>query len=176
MVKTILNRQSEKADDDRVAGMQSVRMAALLSYRLHLVANLLSRGAALRYKREFGVTLWEWRTLALVGDQPGLSLKELAKIADLDKGQVSRVVTGLAERGLLIRATDENDARGIRLSLTKDGKKLYQSLIHAAEERNAAFLSALTQQERTALGNVLNKLEALGRNILGQEKVLLNSD
>ena len=39
----------------------------LLSYRLHEVANLLSRGAELRYRREFGVSLWEWRTIALLG-------------------------------------------------------------------------------------------------------------
>ena len=39
----------------------------LLSYRLHQVANLLSRGAELRYRREFGVSLWEWRTIALLG-------------------------------------------------------------------------------------------------------------
>ena len=39
----------------------------LISYRLHTVANLLSRGAELRYRREFGVSLWEWRTVALLG-------------------------------------------------------------------------------------------------------------
>ena len=38
----------------------------LLSYRLHQVANLLSRGAELRYRREFGVSLWEWRSVALL--------------------------------------------------------------------------------------------------------------
>ena len=43
----------------------------LLSYRLHVVANLLSRGAELRYGREFGVSLWEWRTVALLGGAEG---------------------------------------------------------------------------------------------------------
>ena len=44
----------------------------LLSYRVHVVANLLSRGAELRYRREFGVSLWEWCTIALLGacDEP----------------------------------------------------------------------------------------------------------
>ncbi|MDH4325630.1 MAG: MarR family transcriptional regulator, partial [Betaproteobacteria bacterium] len=51
----------------------------LLSYRLHVVANLLSRGAELRYRREFGVSLWEWRTIALLGGaHEALSLNELA--------------------------------------------------------------------------------------------------
>ena len=42
----------------------------LLSFRLHVVANLLSRGAEMRYRREFGVSLWEWRTVALLGGAP----------------------------------------------------------------------------------------------------------
>src|SRR4051812_49770924 len=76
----------------------------LLSYKLHRVANLLSRGAELRYRREFGVSLWEWRTLALLGaaEEP-MSLVQLAKAAGVDKGQMSRVVTGLADRRLVRR-------------------------------------------------------------------------
>jgi len=76
----------------------------LLSYRLHEVANLLSRGAELRYRREFGVSLWEWRTLALLGaaTEP-LSLGHLARAAGIHKSQMSRVVSGLARRKLVVR-------------------------------------------------------------------------
>ena len=76
----------------------------LLSYKLHRVANLLSRGAELRYRREFGVSLLEWRTLALLGaaEEP-MSLVQLARAAGVDKGQLSRVVTGLASRRLVRR-------------------------------------------------------------------------
>src|SRR5437660_12591402 len=67
----------------------------LLSFKLHRVANLLSRGAELRYRREFGVSLWEWRTIAFLGraDHP-MSLGQLAELANIDKGQMSRVVAG----------------------------------------------------------------------------------
>src|SRR6478672_12910223 len=76
----------------------------LLSYKLHRVANLLSRGAELRYRREFGVSLWEWRTIALLGatDQP-MALVQLANAAGIDKGQMSRVVAGLAKRRIVLR-------------------------------------------------------------------------
>src|SRR5438067_13559250 len=92
----------------------------LISYRLHTVANLLSRGAELRYRREFGVSLWEWRTLALLGAvaEP-LSLNHLAHAAGIHKSQMSRVVSGLANRGLVLRAADAADARGVRLTLSK---------------------------------------------------------
>ena len=74
----------------------------LISYQVHMVANLLSRGAELRYRREFGVSLWEWRTIALLGaaDEPH-SLGDLARAAGIDKSQMSRVVSGLTKRKLV---------------------------------------------------------------------------
>ena len=51
------------------------------------------------------------------------SLNELARAAGMDKSQMSRVVSGLTQRRIVLRETDANDARGIRLSLTAIGKK-----------------------------------------------------
>ena len=47
-----------KRSADIAAGPAKVAMIELVSFRLHSVANLLSRGAAMRYRREFAVTLW----------------------------------------------------------------------------------------------------------------------
>src|SRR5687767_16031682 len=65
----------------------------LISYQVHTVANLLSRGAELRYRREFGVSLWEWRTVALLGAAEPQSLGDLARAAGIDKSQMSRVAS-----------------------------------------------------------------------------------
>ena len=143
----------------------------LLSYRLHEVANLLSRGAELRYRREFGVSLWEWRTLALLGGsrQP-LSLNELARFAGVHKSQMSRVVTGLTERKLVLRAADAEDARGVRLTLSKAGRKLYQDLIGAATERDELFRRCLTRDETEAFNKVLAKLTGQARELIDRER------
>ena len=145
----------------------------LLSYRLHQVANLLSRGAELRYRREFGVSLWEWRTVALLGGagEPQ-SLNELARAAGMDKGQMSRVVSGLTGRKIIFRKTDAHDARGIRLSLTASGKKLYQKLIGAAAERNSAFLGCLSAKERQCLEQAMTKLTREAHGFIRKEKRL----
>ena len=144
----------------------------LLSYRLHQVANLLSRGAETRYRREFGVSLWEWRTVALLGGagEPQ-SLNELARAAGMDKGQMSRVVSGLTRRRIIFRETDANDARGIRLSLTRAGKTLYQKLIRAAAERNSAFLGCLNAKERACLEQAMTKLAREARGFIQKEKL-----
>jgi DNA-binding MarR family transcriptional regulator len=151
--------------------MTSPTIRELLSYRLHQVANLLSRGAELRYRREFGVSLWEWRTVALLGGAEGpQSLNELARAAGIDKSQMSRVVSGLTARRLISREADANDARGIRLSLTLSGRRLYRKLIGAAAERNSAFLGCLSAQERKCLEQAMAKLAREARDFIQKER------
>jgi DNA-binding MarR family transcriptional regulator len=145
----------------------------LISYQVHMVANLLSRGAELRYRREFGVSLWEWRTIALLGaaDEPH-SLGDLARAAGIDKSQMSRVVSGLTKRRVVLRAADPGDGRGIRLTLTKNGKKVYEGLIRAAGERDAAFRNCLSATEKNVFERVLTKLAGQTRELIESEKAL----
>ena len=145
----------------------------LISYRVHMVANLLSRGAELRYRREFGVSLWEWRSIALLGaSSEPLSLGDLARSAGIDKSQMSRVVAGLTKRRIVLREAHPGDGRGISLTLSKNGKKLYEGLIRAAGERDAAFRNCLTKGEREAFERVLGKLAGQARELIESEKAL----
>lgn len=144
----------------------------LLSYRLHTVANLLSRGAELRYRREFGVSLWEWRSIALLGAvREPLSLNHLAQAAGIHKSQMSRVVSGLSKRGLVKRESDPADARGVRLTLSKSGRRVYDGLIRAAAQRDAAFRGCLSAKEHEVFDRALSKLAGEARALIQREKV-----
>src|SRR5712664_619427 len=117
-------RARRRSSTTDVTARRMTAIRDLLSYRLHLVANLLSRGAELRYRREFGVSLWEWRTIALLGaaTEP-LSLNHLVHAAGIHKSQMSRVVSGLAKRRIVQRAPGSRDARGVQLTLSKTGRR-----------------------------------------------------
>ena len=141
----------------------------LLSYRLRRLANQISRSAALRYRRLFDVSLGEWRTIALLGAAAPLSLNALAKAAGLDKGQMSRVVAGLVDRGLIRKKSDRSDNRGIELTLTRSGQRVYDGLIGAARLRNDRLLGSLSADERRLLDQVLRKLEAEARVLIHEE-------
>ena len=75
----------------------------ILSYRIHRLANALSRGAALRYRKEFDVSLMEWRIIALLGSFAPMTLKALSQQSGLDKSLASRAVAGLVDRRLVLR-------------------------------------------------------------------------
>ena len=144
----------------------------LLSYKLNRVANLLSRGAELSYRRDFGVSLWEWRTIALLAasDEP-MSLVQLANAAGIDKGQMSRVVAGLTKRRIVLRAAHPGDGRGVRLTLSRLGERIYQGLIRAAAERDAAFRGCLSRAEHQVFDRALAKLAGRARDFIQREKV-----
>lgn len=144
----------------------------LLSYRLHQVANLLSRGAAMRYKREFGVSLWEWRTIALLGAYAPLSLNELANAAGLDKSQISRVVSGLIDRGFILREVDARDGRGVLLTLTRPGQQLCSGLMRAACERNDRLAGRLSKEDRACLERILIEFGDQARDFVREEQAL----
>jgi DNA-binding MarR family transcriptional regulator len=139
----------------------------LLSYRIHRLANALSRGAALRYRREFDVSLMEWRILALLGAFAPMTLKRLARESGLDKSQASRAVAGLVARGLVLRQPGEGDAREVALRLSPDGQRVQQGLMRAARERDAAFRAALTDADHAALDRALDRLEREARRLAG---------
>lgn len=135
----------------------------LLSYRIHRLANALSRGAALRYRQEFGVSLMEWRILALLGGFAPLTLRDLARESGLDKAQASRAVKALVERGLVERESGATDAREVALRLSPEGKRVEQGLMQAAREREAAFRAALPAGSLATLEEAIRLLTAEAR-------------
>ncbi|WP_242884355.1 MarR family winged helix-turn-helix transcriptional regulator [Actinomadura litoris] len=156
-----MNADPARSADPAAETTALLPIRELLSYRLHRVANALSRSAALRYRREYGVSLHEWRTVALLGADEPQTVNQLARLAGLDKAQMSRVVAKLTERGLLER--QPGPGRTTQLSLTRSGKSLYRGLISAANDRNAAFLACLSPDEQEVLDSALRKLAAVGR-------------
>jgi DNA-binding MarR family transcriptional regulator len=133
----------------------------LLSYRIHQLANALSRGAALRYRREFDVSLMEWRIIALLGDFAPMTLTDLARQGGLDKGLASRVVSDLVARELVRREASDRDARERALSLAPAGRRVFRGLMAAARERDDLFHAALTEAERSAVDAAIRKVLAV---------------
>lgn len=144
----------------------------LISYRLARVSSLMSRGAALRYRRLFDVSLGEWRALALLAAEPRISLIELSRAAGLDKAQMSRVITAMTERGLVLRTTTPRRGRAVELSLTRAGREVYRGLMEEAAARDRAFRAALSPEELALLEDALDKLSAQAKAFIRSETAI----
>lgn len=127
---------------------------------LTFLANKLSRGASVLYRREFGVGIIEWRIMALLAIEPRIPASRVCKVIGLDKGPVSRSVGFLARKGLALVEGDGGDARRRIIALTPAGRALHDRILRVALERERRLLSCLDPTEVEVLLGLLNRLHA----------------
>jgi DNA-binding MarR family transcriptional regulator len=133
------------------------------------LANVLRRGSTLVYGRRFGLSQVEWRIVALVGEHGPISLNPLAELMGLDKGQTSRGVSALVARRLVLREY-RREGRGVRITLTTRGAQIYDELMTSALERNRVLLQGMSQAEKSAFFEILDRLTRLARTLLEREQ------
>jgi DNA-binding MarR family transcriptional regulator len=142
----------------------------LVSNRLLSLATLLRRSANLLYRKELGLSGVEWRILAMVGDRAPLTLGALVEILGLDKGQLSRGVTALVKRRILVRSVDPLGSREVHIALAPDGQAAFEALIALALERNRELVAGSTRGEIAALLATLDRLLANAAGMLARSR------
>lgn len=130
-----------------------------LPYRLNVLSHRLAKTLARRYERRFGITIPDWRCLAILARQGGLTAGELAERTSLERVQISRATARLVGRELVARRIDPSDRRVIRLELTDAGRTLFGDIAEVARAWEQELTQALGLSERRTLERVLDKLE-----------------
>ena len=105
-----------------------------------------------------GLTPDQLQVLLMVEAQPGVSAVVLAQAIDLDAPTVSRLVNGLAQRGLLDRRRARSDRRMVRLRLTPDARRLVEEGRAVAAAADQGLVEQLRPAERRALRSALERL------------------
>jgi len=92
---------------------------------------------------ERGIGRAHHRALYFIGRHPEISVSELLAILGVTKQSLGRVLTELAERGLIETRVGERDRRQRLLCLTEEGAQLDFDLFAATRELlSAAYISA----------------------------------
>lgn len=153
---------------------QPSSVSDLLNYR---VSRLLSVSGALVTRLcegRFGITRREWRLVALLENHGALSPSELASLAHLDRAIISRLVSGLIDKGLLVRTHSAKDGRRASVDLTERGRQLYVELFPLSCNINCAILSSLNSTQVRVLDKALTVLteaaEALNKSYVIDDK------
>jgi DNA-binding MarR family transcriptional regulator len=131
-----------------------------LPYRLSVLSNLVSSRIAAHYSRRFDLGIPEWRVLAVLAQEPGLSAAEVAERTAMDKVAVSRAVAALRRTGRLERRTDAHDRRRSRLRLSAAGAEVYRQVVPVARRLELDLLDALAPEDRAALDRILRALQS----------------
>ncbi len=105
--------------------------------------------------------LWEYDVLSALRRQgPPFQLPAtgLARASLLTSGAMTNRIDRLEARGLVVRATDPADRRGVNVRLTSRGRELTDAAIEARLQSANRQLEALSPAERHAMSAGLRRL------------------
>ncbi len=129
-----------------------------LPYRLSILSNRVSIIIAQAYKDKFGLSITEWRIMAVLGEYPGASADEVSTKTQIEKSIISRAVQKLLTRNLINRVVDTVDRRRQNLQLTKTGQDVYKQIVPISYDYEDSLLECLSKTEAKQLDKLIDKL------------------
>ncbi|MET0337022.1 MAG: MarR family winged helix-turn-helix transcriptional regulator [Caulobacter sp.] len=96
--------------------------------------------------------------LALIGANPGLSQKTLAREVGFDKATIVAILDNMERQGWTERRRSSTDRRRHLLFVTAAGAKALEAMTVLARENEAHINAALTKSEQATLQTLLDKV------------------
>lgn len=147
------------SDRDRApGGVPALRLDDFLPYRLNVLAQRVAEGLAHEYSETVGITIPEWRVMAMLGEIPEMTAKDIGIHSRMHKAKVSRTVVSLEEHGLLVRRANETDRREAFLSLTPRGRAIYQTIVPMALGYERKLVEGIDPRDLAALDRIIRHL------------------
>jgi DNA-binding MarR family transcriptional regulator len=134
-----------------------------LPYRLSILSNTVSGTIAGAYSKRFGLSIPEWRIMAVLSRHPGLSASEVAERTLMDKVAVSRAVAKLIKSGRITRRFADQDRRRSILQLSPAGEAVHAEVAPLALKFEQELLHGLSEEEIHSLDVLLERLLARAR-------------
>ena len=146
--------------DDYDPFLEPRDLHSFLSVRLTNLSRKFANNGRRLYERLYQVNARELRILLILRTYGRQTSTDLAEIAHMDKGTISRGVRELRRRGLVKAEVSEDDLRSSILMLTAEGRDLAEACFRTAQKRQRSVIEALTEAERAQLSALLVKVEA----------------
>lgn len=137
---------------------EELNLEKFLPYRLAVLSHTISTTIAKAYESKFGVSIPEWRVIAILGRFPGLSAVEVADRTMLDKVAVSRAVTKLIKNGRIDREFADADRRRSILNLSEEGKKVHDEIAPLALAFERELLQDIGEEDYKTFNVVLERM------------------
>jgi DNA-binding MarR family transcriptional regulator len=142
----------------------------LLSRKILILANLLRRGAAARYRRLLRLAGVEWGLIAHLGQSEPQTLNQIAAGMGLEKAQLSRTVSTLVRRGLVSKKINPHNNREVLISLTREGRRQSRIIHRAGEAANDRLLADFSARDLSVFVEHIERFTQRARALLQAEQ------
>lgn len=116
----------------------------ILAYKVSKLNKQLSDSLATAYAH-LGVSVPQWRVIAVLGEHHVMKARDIADATQLDKVKVSRTISQLHEKNVVATSPSEHDGRTINISLTPTGSELHRQILSVVANWQATTLDKMKQ-------------------------------
>ncbi|WP_298859467.1 MarR family winged helix-turn-helix transcriptional regulator [uncultured Sulfitobacter sp.] len=144
---------------------QLAQLNHFLTYRISRLHQKLNTQATKILSDSVGVTLNQWRMVAFIGGAETVTASELVRYTAMDKGLVSRNVKSLIAEGLVASSEHAKDNRVHVLSLTSEGKEVFDTALPKMRRRQENLQTDLSAEDVANLRRMLAILERAAEKV-----------
>ncbi len=141
-------------------GVYGIPLNRMVTFRLQRLYAKLGAQAAKILKETAGLTPAQWRVLVIIDALGPVSSYQIVRSIIIDKGQLSRVLKGMVEQGLVALSHSESDQRSHVISMTEKGRTLFERARPAMTSRQREISNTLSNEEFDILIRAFDRLEA----------------
>jgi DNA-binding MarR family transcriptional regulator len=115
------------------------------------------------------VTLTQYRTLVVLASRGSQNLVGLAEAVGVTPATATRMCDRLVKKKLIVRQSEPDDRRQVRLALTKKGLKLVGAVTNRRRHEIEVILSTIAPEEQSVLVQALSQFAAAAGEVPEQD-------
>jgi len=133
-----------------------------VGHQLVGLVQMMRREVEARMARH-GLTDAQWRPLWMIKTGRAATANELARVACIDAGAITRMLDRLEAKGLVERVRSETDRRVVHVRLTEAGELATANIPHVLASVNNDFLHGFSEREWRQLRKLVERMTANGQ-------------
>ncbi|WP_208985649.1 MarR family transcriptional regulator [Pseudovibrio sp. Ad26] len=147
---------------------EDFQLGSFFPYKVRVFGTAVSTAVSSVYRERYGLSVSEWRTMAILGRNQALSASEIVERSSMDKVNVSRAVQALRKKEFLRRDIDGEDRRKSVLRLTEKGLAVFNDVIPLVRDVEAALTENLSAEEQAVLLTLMEKVQKNAEGLIGE--------
>lgn len=161
-----MNAKMMEAKNQSTSTSDTLLLEEFLPYQLSVLSNRVSSTIASAYHDKFGLSVTQWRIMAVLGEAGGeggtlpngVSADTVSQRTQVEKSLISRALKQLIARNLVRREIDATDARRHCLRLSKTGADIYRQVVPLSRAYEQELFACLSANELNTFKKLLKKV------------------
>ncbi|PZA22310.1 hypothetical protein DMO24_05795 [Modestobacter versicolor] len=134
---------------------------------ISLLSNSLVWRESRALRTRFGLGTNDWRVISALAIRPGATASEISEFVAMNKAIVSKSVTVLTARRLVVQGEDGGRSRP--LYLTPAGAEMHDAMLPISMRGQEIILADMSPEEVTRLNDLLRRLLGHVRELLAED-------